>query len=207
MGGGEVVAPHPGRIRGGHRGVVASAALRGQRDAARLDLAEAHPQRAVDDRAVGIAEAPRLGQRPKRRLPQQHIGAVPARRALDRVDHGDAARGHPPVQLVDVEHPRGEVVDVRGAHARDVGGDRGDRGQFLVPAAVDRLARQRERRDRVGDELPRRARVAHRRPAAMRRASAISAGSNSLALGQEPLDAAHAGRRRRSGCRRWPASR
>ena len=54
-----------GRVRCGHRGVVAFPAQRGQGDAARLDLAEAHPQRAVGHRAVGIAETPWLGQRTK----------------------------------------------------------------------------------------------------------------------------------------------
>ena len=59
-----------------HRGVVAFAARSGQRDAAGLDLAEPHPQRAVGDAAVGIAEPARLGERAKRRLAQQHIGTV-----------------------------------------------------------------------------------------------------------------------------------
>ncbi len=100
--------------------------LRGERDAARLDLSEAHAQSAVGDAAVGRAETPWLRQRAKRCLAQQHIGTVPARRALDRIGHGDAARGHPPVQLVDVEDAWGEVVDVRRGDAGDVGRDGGD---------------------------------------------------------------------------------
>jgi len=65
VGGGEVVRPHGGRVRSSHRGVVAHAPQRGQGDAARFDLAEAYPQRAVGHRAVGIAESPWLGQRTK----------------------------------------------------------------------------------------------------------------------------------------------
>ncbi len=51
---------------------------------------------------------------------------------------------HAPVQLVDVEHAGSQVIDVCGAHAGDVGGHRGDPGQLVVPAAVDRFTRQRE---------------------------------------------------------------
>ena len=62
VGGGEVVRPHRGGVGCGHRGVVALTAKRRQRDAARLDLAEPHPQRPLADAAVRQQEAPRLGE-------------------------------------------------------------------------------------------------------------------------------------------------
>ncbi len=71
---------------------------------------------------------------------------MPTGRSLDRVDHGDAARLHLPVQRVDVQHPRGEVIDVCRADAADVRGDGRDRLELGVPRPVDRLVRQRERR-------------------------------------------------------------
>jgi hypothetical protein len=64
---------------------------------------------------------------------------------LDGVDHLDAALGHPPVQLVDVEHARSEVVDVGAPDTADVGGDGGDPLQPLVPGPVHRLRGELER--------------------------------------------------------------
>src|SRR6185369_8182348 len=92
-------------------------------DAAGLDLAEADAHRALGDRAVGFAERSTLGQRAEGGLPQQQVRAVPARRALDGVDHRDAAFTQPSVQLVDVEDPRRQVVEVRAARPADVRGD------------------------------------------------------------------------------------
>ena len=76
VGGREVRGPRRGGIRLRHGGVVALAALAGQRDAAGLHLAEPHPQAAVGDGAVGIAEAARLGECAERRLAQQDVGRV-----------------------------------------------------------------------------------------------------------------------------------
>ena len=165
VGRGEVLRPHRGRVDGihpwvaallpqdAHRRVVAVPALGGEGHPASLDLAEPHPQAALGDGAIGIAEAARFGQRAERRLTQQHVGTVHAGWTLDGVDHRDAPRRHPAVQLVDVQHPRGEVVDVGGADPRDVGGHRGDRGQLVVPGALDRLSRQCERGRRTRDEV------------------------------------------------------
>ena len=85
--------------------------------------------------------APAACRRTPCRRPRGSVAARPAREmtsaatthrgrpggwALDRVDHRDAADGHPPVQLVDVEHAWRQVVDVRGCHTGDVGGHRRD---------------------------------------------------------------------------------
>ena len=203
---GEVLAPDRGRVGGGHRGVEAFEALAGQRHAACLDLTEAHPQRAVADRAVGLAEPARLGQRAKRRLAQQHIGAVPAGRSLDGVDHRDPALGHPPVQVVDVEDPRGQVVDVGGAHAGDVGGHRGHGGQLGVPGAVHRFATTGRTTRPRGRRSPRRGpRRSRRRPRSGGRRR--SARARTTARRRGIARRGRAGRCRRSGCRGWPASR
>ena len=107
-----------------HRGVVTSTAPRCERDTARLDLAEPHPKTAPADGAVRAAQQARFVERAKRGLAQQHRGSVGAGRPLDGVDHGDAAPAHPAVQIVDVEDPRRQVVDVGGTDAGDVGGHR-----------------------------------------------------------------------------------
>lgn len=119
--------------------VVEGASRPGERDAACLDLAETDPQGTGRDTAVRFAEPAGLGQRPERRLAKQHIRAFPARRALDPVDHRDAALRHPAVELVDVEYAGGEVVDVSAGDAADVGGDGGDPLQFRVPGTVHGL--------------------------------------------------------------------
>ena len=104
-------------------------------------------------------------------------GPVPARRALDRVDHRDAARLHARVQLVDVEHARREVVDVRRRDAADVGRDGGDR----APARGTRPRRPARARARTpasparGSGRPRRAGQAVARPRRGRRARAARA--------------------------------
>jgi hypothetical protein len=81
-------------------------------------------------------------------------GPVPPRRPLDGVDHRDAARLHARVELVDVEHARRQVVDVRRPHAPDVRGDARDAGELAVPRAVHRLVRHREGRRREREEPP-----------------------------------------------------
>ena len=144
--------PTPGRVVGGHRRVVALAPTRGQCHTARLDFTEPDPQLPRTQAAVAAAKQARLGECAKRRLAQQHCGPVGAGRALDGVDHGDAATGHPPVQIVDVEDARRQVVDVGGPHPRDIGGHRGHPRQLVIPGLVDRFAGQRECADRGGDE-------------------------------------------------------
>jgi hypothetical protein len=146
---GDVTTVRPGAggrllVDPGQQPVVQRAALAGEGDAARLDLAEPHPQRPACHAAVGGAHGPGLGEGTEGRLAQQQVGAFPVRRALDGVDHFDAAVGHAPVQLVDVQDARGEVVDVGAADAADVRGDGGDPLQGFVPALVDRLGRQLE---------------------------------------------------------------
>ncbi len=123
----------------GDRPVVDLASGGGQGDAPGLDLAEADPERVVGDGPVGQPERPRLGERAERGLPQQHVGALPGRWALDVVDHPDPAPAHPGVQVVDVEDPRRQVVDVGASHPADVGRDGADRLELVVPGAVDRL--------------------------------------------------------------------
>ena len=56
------------------------------------------------------------------------------------------------VEIVDVEHPRGQVVDVGRGHAADVGGDGRDPLQGEVPVVVDRFGGQRERCGRQVEE-------------------------------------------------------
>src|SRR4030095_12223708 len=63
----------------------------------------------------------------------------------DVIDHLDATRRHATVELVDVQYPGGEVVDVGSGDRADVSGDRRDRVQFLVPGAVDGLGGELER--------------------------------------------------------------
>jgi hypothetical protein len=89
-----------------------------------LHLAETHPQRPGRHRPVGLGEQPLLGERAERGLPQQEVGPLPRGRPLDLVDHRDAARPHPRLQRVDVEHPRRQVVEVGRPDAPDVRGDR-----------------------------------------------------------------------------------
>lgn len=78
---------------------------------------------------------------------------MPAGWALDRLDHGDAACGHSAVEIIDIEHPRGEVVDMCAGHPSDISGDRGNRGKFVVPSAVDGRRRQCEGVDSLCDEV------------------------------------------------------
>ena len=137
----------------GEHGVVDLAALLGQGDAALLHLAEAHPQRALAEGAVGLAEGALLVQGAEGGLAQQDVRPLPGRGALDLVDHLDAAGLHAAVELLDVEHARREVVDVRGGHAPDVGGHGGDLLQPAVPGLVDRLGGQLEDGGGAGHQL------------------------------------------------------
>src|SRR5271156_3617947 len=61
----EVATPDSGGITGGHRGVVTLAPARGQRDTARLDLAEAPPQASRPQATVPAAKQARLVERAK----------------------------------------------------------------------------------------------------------------------------------------------
>ena len=56
------------------------------------------------------------------------------------------------VEVVDVEHPRRQVVDVGRRHPADVGGDGRDPLQREVPVVVDRLGGQLERCGREVEE-------------------------------------------------------
>ena len=91
--------------------VVEDATLRRECDATRLHLTEADAQLALREGAVRLAEPASLRQRPERGLPQEDIGSLPPRRALDLVDHLDAVLLHRDVEVVDVQDPGGEVVD------------------------------------------------------------------------------------------------
>ncbi len=172
----------PPAVAVGHRGVIALPARAGQRDSARLDLAEAHPQRAVGHRAVGAAEPPRLGERTKRRLPQQHRRGPTVRggpwmasiMVMPRVGHpGGTARRCPSTRGV-----RWLMWVVRTPAMSAATADTA--AQLVVPRLVDRLAGQRERRQRRAARS-RRPRSARAPPsAAMRRAWAISAGVEQL---------------------------
>ena len=190
LGGGQPLAPHLRRHLGAaaagssarRRSTSATSSskrsrpARGERDAPRLDLTEPDPQRPLRERPVGVPEGARLGERAERGLPQQHVRAVPPRRALDLVDHLDAAGLHGRVQVVDVEHPRREVVEVGRRHPADVGRDPGDALELGVPGPVDRVGGQREGR---GGQLEVPVRV--RRRAAPRARSATSARASSSA--------------------------
>jgi hypothetical protein len=120
-------------------------------DASRLHLAEADPEVDRFEVAVRVAELLGFGKRPEGCLAQQ-VRPVPLRRALDGVDHLDAARLHTRVELVDVEYARRQVVDMRGPHASDVSGDARDAGELAVPRSVHRLVRHLEGRCRKLEE-------------------------------------------------------
>ena len=93
---------------------------------------------------------PRLGQRLKRLLPQQHSRTARTWRSLDDVDHLDTTSAGR--VRVDIEDAGSEVVDVRGGHPGDVGGHRGHLGELLIPATIDWLPGQRECGPRGVDE-------------------------------------------------------
>ena len=180
-----------------HRGVVTLAARRRQRHTACLDLAEADPQRAADHRVPSSLRKRRGSARARNDVWRNSTSrARPAGRSLDRVDHRDAARGHPPVQVVDVEHPRRQVIDVGGRTPAMSAATADTRDQLVIPGlrrSVHATARTPPRpRDKVIGLGRRRA-----PSAAITRARSINAGSNSWRL---PETSVHerAGRRRRN---------
>ena len=144
-----VAGPTQASVDLGDQLVVERPAPRGQRDAARLDLAEPHAQRPLGDAAVGLAERPRLGERAERRLPQQHVRAVPAAAAP-----GSRRSSRSPRACI--EAYRSSMSSTRGVRwLRCVvvtppmsAATAGDALQLGVPGPVDRLAGQRERRGR-----------------------------------------------------------
>ena len=152
VGGGEVLGPRRRRVRrppSRRRTVAARSASARRRGPRPLRTAPAAPP--------SERSRPHRGSAGVRPAPETMSAAAAQRgraigRPLDRVDHRDAARGHARYSS-SMSSTRGVkwlmcvLVD-----PGDVGGHRRHPGQLVVPAAVDRFTRQRERGDRPQDE-------------------------------------------------------